>query len=217
MDSLSGRSSASSPPAISRRGRALSAEDKQPLQLPRFVKPRDRSASSVDVPPERTSHAERAHHSVKTRSGRSKSTVENLFAPLFPKGREEEKAAANFDEKRVDVFSLLPDDLVLLVIRFVEDKSRMVLVSKRCSRLVLEALKHDLKLENKLESNKDVRRVCLFLVQLMRPRGVALGVTVEDYDNHPVWTTPRTRFRLVVFEAGDMLSRRSDAVSELRS
>jgi hypothetical protein len=173
------------------------------------VKIRDRSVSD-----------DQREAPVVTRSSRSRSTVaETLLAPLewLVKKRDERDNHLVVDgDWEASQLLMLPDAVLLHLLLYV-DKARVLLVCKRLCGLVLESVKALLPQHNKLESKSDVRRVCLFLEQLTRPRALPLGIVVEDYENHPLWTAPRSRFRLLICEAGDVLSRRNDdVVSEIR-
>ena len=122
------------------------------------------------------------------------------------------------DDGSVCWLLLLSDPLLLHVLRFVAVPGRMVTVCKRLSSLTIESVRSHLRFENKLEANNDVMRVVLFLEQLTRPRRHETNTSPDDYDDHPMWATPNSRFRILVCEGNDVLSRHanSDAVSEIR-
>jgi hypothetical protein len=143
--------------------------------------------------------------------GEGRSPVFRFLKPRSKSGSEDEGPRVGRASARSPVVErreggkclvlLLPDELLLsrLLPRLaVADLASVLLVCKRLSQLAVLVVAPFMRQENRLAALNDVRRLQLFVEQLSACRGLEHGVSVEDYDAHPVWRVERSRFRLIL-------------------
>lgn len=155
----------------------------------------------------------------KTRTERARSTVMEVIGPAVEwlRSPREHQQHQQQQQQQQCWLNAVPDETLLariLPLLPVADLARVLLVCKRLSGLVLALLQPHLKQENRLVALNDVRRLKLFVEQLTACRGLDFGVTVADYDSHPLWSTARSRFRLLLCQS-DSSAGRMGAVTQL--